>query len=328
MSDLNVLIPEKAWTRVGAFVEAIDQVNPLLFDAQGRMRTVTGGEVDLPVHLAWHNFEIARDVYRQHSELLLRSPTLRFVQTAAAGLDAPVFRQLVERGVTLCNSDSQALSIAEYVLASLLNTLHDFPGRRDLQNNGNWQRHPFRELSGMHCLVVGYGHIGQRIVDRLRAFEAKVTVLRRKSGDLAGVAHVGSVTEIEDLLPTADVIILACALNDQTQKLINSNSLSRCLDGCILINIARGGLVDEGALCAALDSGKVGHAVLDVFEKEPLPADHRFWNDPRVTLSAHTSNSGSGRERRGDHLFLDNLAAFVQDRPLRNLVSREYFVQG
>lgn len=327
MHIFNMLIPGKSWTRIGSSIEAIDQVNPVLFDAQGRMTTVAGDEVNFPIHLAWHNFEIARDVYRQHAELMARSPALQFVQTAAAGLDAPVFRQLVERGVTLCNSDAQALSIAEYVLASLLNTLHDFPGRRDIQNRGIWQRHPFRELSGMHCLVVGYGHIGKRIVDRLLAFESQVSVLRRKPGDLAGVAYVGAVPDIGYILPTVDVIILACALNDQTRHLINARTLSKCQDGCTVINIARGGLVDEDALSSALDSGKVGQAVLDVFAEEPLPADHRFWNDPRVTVSGHTSNSGSGREERGDQLFLENLIAFLEDRPLRNLVTKTYFIE-
>lgn len=327
MADLNLLLPKPSWARVQQEVQAIPGVRAVLFDSNGIVVDANNEQVDAPIHLAWQNFEIPRNLYRAHAEMLLASKTLRFVQTAAAGLDAPVFQKLVEQGVTLCNSDAQALSIAEYVLASLLNAFHDFSGRKAQQVQRDWQLRPFQELAGSHCLVVGYGNIGKRIVDRLLAFEARVSVLRRQSENIPGVWHVGTVNDFERLLPDVDIIILACAINDETRHLINERSLKACQEGTVLINIARGALIDEAALLAAVQSGKIGQAVLDVFKSEPLPADHPFWREERILVTAHTSNSGSGRQARGDRLFLNNLRAYLEGKPLKNLVGEDFFAR-
>lgn len=241
------------------------------------------------------------------------------MQTAASGLDAPFFADILRRGIILCNSDAQSLSIAEYVVASLLNVLHNFPARKSSQLAKTWQRHPFREVAGLNIVVVGYGNIGSRIVHRLRGFEADITVVRRETEPLNDTVRMATLAELPDLLPRTDVIILACALNDQTRHLLDATKLQSCKDETIIINVARGALIDESALLTALDRN-VGHAVLDVFETEPLPQEHPFWSHPNVSVTAHSSNAGSGRERRGDDLFLENLQAYLQNKPLRNLV--------
>ena len=117
-----------------------------------------------------------------------------------------------------------------------------------------------------------------------------------------------------------DVVIAAAALNDDTDQLFDRAMFQRFKPGTIFINIARGSMVDETALSEALDNGQVSYAVLDVFQQEPLPAEHRFWDDERILISAHASNAGSGREQRGDELFFENLDNYLNGTKMRNLV--------
>lgn len=314
-----------SWPRLGAQMEQRPQVNPVLLDAAGQVIDIQGHATDQPVHVAWHNFEIQRSAFKPFADLLLSAKSLQFVQTAAAGLDSPFFRKLVSAGVTLCNSDAQAPSIAEYVLASVLNAFHDFPLRKRMQNECSWRPLPFRELCGASCVVVGYGNIASRVVDRLLAFEAEVSVVRRELQVDPRVARVGTLQDLPAFLPNADVVVLACALTDETFHLMDEARLALCKDNCVLVNIARGALVDEHALLEALASGKVGRAILDVFEQEPLPQEHPFWSHDGVLVSAHTSNNGSGRQQRGDDLFLRNLDAFLAGQPYQNLIKAEFF---
>ena len=123
------------------------------------------------------------------------------------------------------------------------------------------------------------------------------------------------------VLPESDVVVLACALNDDTRDLANDAFFAALKPGAILINIGRGGLVDEDALKRGLDAGKPAYAVLDVFQVEPLPVDSWMWEHPTVRISAHTSNSGQGTAARGDQLFVDNLKRFLAGEPLINEAS-------
>lgn len=299
------------------------EVSPILLDDNGILMNADGEPVEVEIHVAWHNFEIGRSALRTFRDILRTSHSIELVQTAAAGLDSPFFKELLDRQITLCNSDAQALSIAEYAIAGILNAYHDFPARRRMQAEQSWQRYPFRELSGSNCLIVGYGNIGKRIAKRLLAFEVNVSVIRRSSEELGGISQTGTLADLPVLLPEADIVVLACALNESTSQLMNRRTLGICKQGCVLVNVARGDLVDEHALLECLDAGKIQHAVLDVFAEEPLPESHPFWSSDRITLSAHTSNAGSGREARGDELFLSNLRALLAKGPLLNHVNSQ-----
>jgi len=112
-------------------------------------------------------------------------------------------------------------------------------------------------------------------------------------------------------LPTIDTVVLACPATEITRGLVDAHFLRALKAGALLINIARGSLIDETALLSGLQAGQPGHAVLDVFKKEPLPDDHPFWHHQNVTLTAHTSNAGGGTRGRGDELFLSNIERFV-----------------
>ena len=252
---------------------------------------------------------------------LLDCPSVRWLQTFNAGLDLPVFRRIMEKGVRITKSSAQGVVIAEYVLAHALSLIVPIDAQRDLQARREWGRTQYREVSQTRWLLVGYGAIGEQIAQRARAFGVDLTVVRR--GSDAGLAHrTLPLSRIGEALPDADVIVLACALTDETRDMCDDAFFAALKPGSMLINIGRGGLVDEDALRRGLEAGRPGHAVLDVFQTEPLPADHWIWDHPRVRVSAHTSNSGDGVQPRADEQFIANLDRYLAGEPLMNEADR------
>jgi len=129
---------------------------------------------------------------------------------------------------------------------------------------------------------------------------------------------MATLAELPDLLPDTDVLVLATPLTAETRHLGNAANFARMKPGSVLVNVGRGGLVDEPALLAALDRDAPAHAVLDVFETEPLPPDSPFWSHPKVALTPHSSGMSVGNAPRNDALFLDNLRRFVAGEPLEH----------
>ena len=249
---------------------------------------------------------------------LLQSSALQWVQSGAAGFDRPVFRQFVERGARLTNNHSQAVGMAEYVLWGVLDHLQRGPERRIEQTAHRWTPLRFTEISGSRWLIIGFGAIGQAVGRRVRAFDAHVTGIRRGSEPNAHADAMATPDEIKALLPTSDVVVLSLPLSARTAGMVDAGFLAAMKPGSVLVNVGRGGLVDEAALLAALDRGVPAHAVLDVFQTEPLPAASPFWDHPRVMLTPHASPTGSGLTARSDTLFIDNLGRFLAGTPLLN----------
>jgi phosphoglycerate dehydrogenase-like enzyme len=181
--------------------------------------------------------------------------------------------------------------------------------------------HPFTEVSGSRWLVIGFGAIGQAVARRARAFDAHVTGVRRSTGAQEHADAMATPDQVHELLPASDVVVLSSPLNAQTANMVDAAFLARMKPGSVLVNVGRGGLVDEPALRSALDKGVPAHAVLDVFQTEPLPEDSWFWDHPRVTLTPHASPIGSGLQARSDALFVDNLGRYLSGKPLLNEVS-------
>jgi phosphoglycerate dehydrogenase-like enzyme len=282
-------------------------------------RTVSVDE--LTAQIAWANLDVfAWEGRRDYFRALLKSETLEWIQSAAAGVDDPVFARLVAKGITLTSSDAQAPAIADFVLASVLDFYQGAAERRRLQTQATWVRTSFRELADTRWLIIGYGHIGRETARRVNAFGASVAGIRRTPKTDQFAAEVTTMDRLYELLPRADVIVLSCGLNEETRGLVDEDFLSHVKHGSVLVNVGRGGLVDEVALLAALNDEVIAHAVLDVFVEEPLPATNPFWSHPNVTISAHGAAQGSGNARRGDELFLDNLMRYSTGRELRNVV--------
>ncbi len=254
-------------------------------------------------------------------EAILSSGTTRWMQTFNAGLDLPVFKDVLAKGIRLSNSDAQAVPIAEYVVAHALTELHPVAAQRAAQVERKWRTITFREISQTSWLIVGYGHIGQEVARRAKAFGARVVGVRRNTSPHEFADLVARQADLLKLLPEADVVVLACALNDTTRDLANDAFFHAMKKDSILINIARGGVVDENALLTALARNAPRVAVLDVFKQEPLPETSQFWTHPQVRVTAHTSAAGSGTIPRGDQLFLNNLKRYAAGEPLLNEVS-------
>jgi phosphoglycerate dehydrogenase-like enzyme len=245
------------------------------------------------------------------------------VQTAAAGIDDPVFARIAAKGCAMTNSDAQAPAIADFILGAALDFYQQLTRRRELQAARDWHRLPFRELADTSWLIVGYGNIGRETAKRARAFGASITGIRRHPEPDPRIQRVAGMDELHACLPQADVVVLCCALNNATRNLGNASFFGAMKPGSLLINVGRGGLIDESALLAALAQERIGRAVLDVFQLEPLPPDNVLWQHPRVHVSAHASAFGSGKAGRGDELFLDNLGRYVRGEPLRNLINTD-----
>ena len=323
----HLLIYEVSYRRLAERLRAIaPSMRISVMDLQGRI-SVDG--VVVPIEevrstIGWPNLDIfAAECRRDYFRALLKSQTMRWVQSAAAGVDDPVFARLVAKGIVLTNSDAQGPAIADFILGAALDFFQEGDERRRLQSERQWQRLSFRELADTSWLIIGFGHIGREAARRAHAFGAGVVGVRRQVQNDAFAAEVVTLDRIGEFLPQADVIVLSCALNAATRNLANADFFARMKLDSLLVNIGRGGLVDEQALLAALDRDAPRRAVLDVFQVEPLPAESPLWNHAKVRVSAHTSNSGSGNQRRGDELFLDNLARYLRGEPLRNRVGAQ-----
>ena len=278
---------------------------------------VAASDLDL-VHdgdadIAWATTDLfdagtARDFF----VAVLKSERLRWMQSPAAGLDAPVWPSLLERGVRLTTSHVQAISIAEFVVGQVL-AHYQRPERwRAAQARREWERpERFRELYGSTWLVIGMGAIGRAVADRASAFGAAVTGARRSPAD-------GTITlaQVPGALPDADVVVLAMPATREARGFVEGSFLAAMKQGSVLVNVARGSVVDEQALLAALDAGTPELAILDVFETEPLPDDSPFWSHRRVWVTPHASASGWGSVERGAELFLDNLRRWIAGEPL------------
>ncbi len=280
------------------------------------------GNQDPAPTLAWATHDVFTSPFaRDFMVTLLKASGLKWLQSASAGVDHPAFGQMVARGVRLTTSHGQAIGMADYVLAGVLDHFQRGPERREAQAVHDWRRVRIRELLDTRWLIVGFGAVGQAVATRARGFGAHVTGVRRSQAPDALADLIVPPGEVHRLLPTADVVVLACPLTAATRHMANAEFFAAMKDDAVLVNVGRGGLVDESALIAALEIGNPARAVLDVFETEPLPAESPLWAHPRVSVTAHASGVGVGQDDRNRDLFLDNLGRYLAGDPLRNEVN-------
>ena len=247
-------------------------------------------------------------------------PKLQVVQTLTAGYEE--FLPLVPPGVTLCNAAGlHDTSTAELAIALALASGRHLDEFARNQAERAWKFVFGRALADQRALIVGYGHIGQAIERRLDGFEvASVTrVARRARAGTLTSPPVHPVEDLHRLLPEADVLFLIAPHTPQTEGLIGARELALLPDGALLVNVARGKLVDTDALVAELATGRI-RAALDVTEPEPLPADHPLWRQPGALISPHVGGASSAFFPRADRLMAAQLARFTAGRPLENVV--------
>lgn len=317
---MELLIYEAAFQRIGADLAGIGLVRVQADGVLHRNGTAIDAEA-IRLDAAYASPDIFRvpDAARGFFRAVLKSPTVRWLQSGAAGLDDAAFQRVAAKGVAITANDAAAIPIAEYVFAEVLAQFQPLAARRKAQAERRWDRLAFREIAGTTWLIVGLGAIGGAVATRAKAFEATVLGIRQNPSKGGPADEVAGIDALPRCLPRADVVVIATPLTEGTTHLVDAAFLAQLKPGAVLVNIARGKVVDEAALLAALDRGRPAHAVLDVFETEPLPPDSPFWAHPRVTVTAHAAARGDGFFARGDRLFLDNLARFRAGEPLRNL---------
>ena len=314
MTDL--LIFEESLTRLNGVLAQFDSLRVVCWHADGKF-SLDGQTVDADViqpEIGWINFDILNaGKMQRYVETLLQFKTLRWVQTGHAGLDHPLYSRLAECGVRLSKSYAQSIAIAEYTLAHALHYFQDIEFRLSVQRATEWKSKQFRELYGSRWLIVGFGHIGRRVAQRARGFKCHITTLRRSGTSDSAADEVISRAELSATLAKSDVVVLACPETAETTRLVDSGFIGAMKKGSLLINVARGGLIDNKALINGLDDGRPGFAVLDAFSVEPLPVEHPYWVHPNVIITPHMSNRGSGTSDRGTEQFLDNLRLYLKD---------------
>ncbi|MBH5337152.1 2-hydroxyacid dehydrogenase [Streptomyces pactum] len=248
--------------------------------------------------------------------------SLRVVQTLTAGVDdiQPALDSLPP-GVRLCNARGvHDASTAELALTLILAALRDIPGFVRAQDEGAW-RPGFRPaLADRTVLIVGYGAIGSAIEDRLTPFECERVVRVARSARAAERGPVHPIDELPQLLPGADVVVVCTPLTEATRGLVGAGFLGRMKDGALLVNVARGPVVDTGALLAELHAGRL-RAALDVTDPEPLPAGHPLWQAPGVLITPHVGGPSSAFRPRALRLLRGQLQRFAAGEPLRHVVA-------
>ena len=319
---MQILMTKAAHDRVGERLAKIAPHAEVVTVAAGDIYERAGQQIDVEAvdpEAIWFSLDSWSD--RLMGSLIgraLKAPSPRWVQAFSAGIDAPIFRTIMEKGLRLSRSGAQAIPIAEYVVAHALSLQIPIEAQAAHQRDHAWKSTPYRELASTRWVLIGYGNIGREIAKRIKPFGVDLTVVRHSPGAADLADRTLALKDLPGVLPNADVVVLACALNDETRGMANTAFFAAMKPGAILINIGRGGLVDEDALRAGLDRDQPAHAVLDVFATEPLPADSWFWDHPKVRVSAHTSNSGDGNLGRGDEVFLENLRRYLAKEPLLN----------
>jgi phosphoglycerate dehydrogenase-like enzyme len=318
---MEVLMTQRAWERFGS---RLPKVVP---DARLLRMQADGGILGADGPLAWEDARpqvvwATADLFDRGAPLrpffgfVRRCETLRWLQSAAAGVDAPFFGELVRRGVRLTTSHVTDVPVAEYTIRAVLSHYQQDHLWRDAQAEREWRKHDFREMHGTTWLVIGLGAIGTAIAARAAAFGVHVIGSRRRPRGDEPVAELVAPGRLHRVVGRADVVVLAVPASRSTEGLVDEAFLAAMRPGSVLVNIARGSLVDEDALLAALDRGVPEAALLDVVATEPLPANSPLWHHPRIVLTAHTSAGGSGRYERAADLFYANLYRYVAGEPL------------
>ncbi|GAA5085263.1 D-3-phosphoglycerate dehydrogenase [Thermocatellispora tengchongensis] len=257
------------------------------------------------------------------AEAVRAAPRLAFVQQPSVGVDGHDPDALAAAGVPLANTAGvSAAGVAEWCLASALALSRKLPEADAAVRAGEWPQLGLRprELGGLRVGIVGFGPIGARAAELFGALGCAVSYWSRRARppeESRGAEYLG----LDELVAASDVLVLVIALSEETRGLIGAERLARMPAGALLVNAARGGVVDQAALVAALERGHLGGAALDVFATEPLPPDDPLRSLPHVLLSPHVAGSTPQSTTRLVARVLDNVRAAVEGRPVEGVVN-------
>jgi len=260
---------------------------------------------------------------------LARRPCLRWIQATSAGVGRLAERiGLTSSGVAVTTAGGvHARPLAEFSLLAMLMFGKDVLRLEREQRAHSWHRYAGEEIAGKTVCVVGVGKIGREVARLAAALDARVVGVVREVGarppNELFVERLETTDRLDELLPDTDVLVLTVPHTPLTHRLLDARRLALLKPGAILVNVARGDVVDEAALVEALRSGRLRGAALDVFEQEPLPAESPLWDLPNVFVSPHSASTVGAENGRIVELFRDNLRRYLEGRPLRNVLDNE-----
>jgi phosphoglycerate dehydrogenase-like enzyme len=277
---------------------------------------------ELPANVVWLTIEALRGpLRRSFKHLLEEAPELQWVHSIGAGYDMPIAQNILTRGARLTTSHVNSISIAEFVMRAVLERFQRTDQGLLARAAKEYPRHDSHEIYRTNWLIYGMGTIGSRISERARAFGAHTTGVRRNPTGAEPVDAMIKPAEVLDNVGQADVVVFSMPSTGETQNVGNAEFFARMKPGSLFVNVARAALVDEDALLAALDSGHIDYAVLDVhsveeawlYRKERMD-ESPLWTHPQIMLTPHAAAHGDGRHLRSAELFIDNLRDFVNGR--------------
>jgi len=267
---------------------------------------------------------------RLSAAMVERAERLRWVHSTAAAVGILPLPELAARGIAVSNSRGiQAAPIAEHVIGGLLVLSRRFNLMLDAQRERRWIQNELTDtawpwsLFGRKMTIVGLGTIGQEVARRAHAFGMRVTAIRRRLDQPkpSFVDQVLGPDGLHEALRGCDVLVIAAPFLQGTDRMIRADEIGLLNSGAIIINVARGRIIDEPALLAALENGKLAGAVLDVFEREPLDPSSRLWSLPNVVISPHSAGVRPDHWGEVIDLFSENLDRFQRGEPLLNMVN-------
>jgi phosphoglycerate dehydrogenase-like enzyme len=269
------------------------------------------------------------DVFCGHAKVpvdwdgVVRQGRLKWIQSSAAGMDHCLVPSVIESEIVVTSaSGALADQVAEHTIALITAWTRSLPAFFRAQQMKEFIRRPTRDLTRSTVGIVGLGGVGRRLAQLLGGFETRTLAVDMFPVDKpAWVESLWPAERLDDLLPLVDFLILCVPLNSATRGMIDAAALEKMKPGAVLVNVARGPLVVENDLVAALESGHLAGAVMDVTEHEPLPPSSKLWDLPQVIITPHVGGQAAWRNDKITDLFCQNLARWREGQPLINFLS-------
>lgn len=271
------------------------------------------------------------DIFCGHAKVpvnwakVVRGGRLQWIQSSAAGLDHCLTSEVVESSITVTSASGVlADQVSEQAMALITGLCRSLPTFFRAQQDKDFTRRPTRDLHRATIGIVGFGGVGRRVAEVLSAFRTRI--LATDMFPIRKPDHVEQLLpadQLDEMLPQVDILVMAAPLTPQTRGMIDARRLALLRPGTLLINVARGPLVVERDLVAALETGHLDGAGMDVTEIEPLPADSKLWELPNVIITPHVGGQSARRIDDMTDFFCDNLARWQHGEPLRNLVDKQ-----
>ena len=273
---------------------------------------------------------LSADIYCGHAKVpvpweeVAQQGRLKWIQSSAAGLDHCLVPSVIESEIPVTSASGVlADQVTEHTIALLTASLRSLPVFFEAQKKKEFIRRPTRDLHRSTIGIVGLGGVGRRLATVLSAFKTRILATDWCPYDKPDhVEELWPADRLHDLLSAVDIVILCAPLNEYTRGMIDAAALAKMQPGSLLVNVARGPLVVEDDLVAALESGHLSGAVMDVTEIEPLPPTSKLWDLPNVIITPHVAGQTKRRVEDATDFFCENLKRYLAGEPLKNLVDK------